>query len=269
MADTNIPNGAAPVAPTAPEAQTVTPAAPKGMSAEQAFAAREKQLRGQMIKMQQEKQAWEAKQKQYETDYVPKSRLKENPWEVLSSEGIGEQDLIRAMQSTPQDPVSKALYEKVRAMEAKLAASEQSQSQAQEQQFEDTKKAMSIEIKQSIAANKDYEMLANYEGADEAVLELIVTDFEKTGVLKDVDEACAEIENHLLEQAYKMAMLSKVQARVKPPQAETVAKPTPKQTQVTTSLRTLTNSLPTQPSGKSSEKERIARAMAAFKGQNS
>jgi hypothetical protein len=104
----------------------------------------------------------------------------------------------------------------------------------------------------------------------EAVVELIIENFNSTGVLMDVQEAAKQVEEHLVNEGLKFAQLGKVQSRLKPPVAAEPPKqqaPAPKQQAVTVQPKTLSNSMPTAPSKKTAERERIARAIAAFKGE--
>jgi hypothetical protein len=82
--------------------------------------------------------------------------------------------------------------------------------------------------------------------------------------LIDIEDAAQQIEEHLMAEALKMSKLRKLQPKTE----QLVSKPVPRSTQqLQTTPRTLTNTVSAQSPQRSSEKERIARAMAAFKGE--
>ncbi len=85
----------------------------------------------------------------------------------------------------------------------------------------------------------------------------------------DISDAASQVETELVEQGYKMAQFSKVQARLTKPAADTTqaqnASKAP-QSQAPQGVKTLSNNLSTSTTGRSSERERRERAIAAFLG---
>ncbi len=171
-------------------------------------------------------------------------------------------------QPNANDPATKAILSKLQALEAKQLAAERQQQENQSKQYQDAVKQIGNEIKQLVDSSAEYETIKEL-GLHDAVTELIEQTFATEGHIMDITEACTQVENHLLEEAVRMSQLKKVQSRLVPKQAAVppVTPPPQKQPGITSTLRTLTNDIPAKPAGRSSEKERIARAMAAFKGE--
>lgn len=239
--------------------------APKPTPAEDAIARRERQIRNIQKQSSEKVRQLEAKLAQYETDYVPKSALANDTLGTLMSNGVTLEKLSELILSAPNqnDPMVKQM----RAIEAKLQAQEQAMQTQQTQQYEQAKNQINNEAKMLIDSDPEFETV-KAEGMSEAVTDLIVETFEKTGKLMDVREAALEVENYLVDQAVKLAKYGKVQKRLLPEEPKQPQQaPVAKQPQVTATLKTLTNNMQTQPAKRSSDKERIARAMAAFKGE--
>jgi hypothetical protein len=81
----------------------------------------------------------------------------------------------------------------------------------------------------------------------------------------DIEDAARQVEEHLVEEAYKLAQLSKVQSRFKPAAPDSAKAPTQQQQ----GLKTLTNSVTQdQPTNtRLTDKQRRERAVAAFMGK--
>lgn len=267
----------APSAPAAASTPTAVPVTSTQPTPEELLNRREKMIKQQTQKLQAEKQKFESERTKYETDYVPKSQLKDRWLDLLTEQGLTQEQIAQHLISTPNDPQTKAVMAKIKALEDADANRTKQAEADQLEQFEQVKTQMNSDVKALIANDTTFEMMKATTGADAAVIELIIEDFEKTGVLKDLSEACTEYENWLVEETYKAAQLPKVQARLKPKE-ETIQSPadaksaskwssgTQKVT-VTPQVKTLSSSMPTTSSTKSTEKQRIERALAAFKGQ--
>jgi hypothetical protein len=91
-------------------------------------------------------------------------------------------------------------------------------------------------------------------------VELIERTFKQYGVLLSVEDAAKQVEDYLVEEAFKLTKLKKIQQRLAPAQKPVEAKLEPQKQPQT--LKTLTNAVSS--SGRVSVRER---AIAAFKGQ--
>lgn len=278
----------APSAPTTTQDATAVVEAKNGTNPNEAFARRERQLRRQQQELQQQKQAWEAQRKQYETDYVPKSKLKEDFWSVAQEAGLDYDQLTEQVLSQPNDPATKALLAKVRAMEDSMNSTKRQAEEAQQTQYQNAIKQITNQVKMLVDGDAEFETIKSLELYDDVVAR-IESDFKETGIVRDSREVALEIENELIEDALRFAQLPKVQNRMKAtPVNETTpgtpTAPTPeggtvdalraaieakKQKQKSSQI-TITNRMSegTAPKG-NSEKERRERALAAFRGQSS
>lgn len=262
------------VAETTPEILKSVPGTPPAKDPQlDAYARKERELRAKERSWQQKVSEAEAKLAKYESDYIPKSRLTDpmTALDTLSELGLPYEKLTEILLNNPnsQDPAIKALRAEMRAIKDAQAAKDAEAQNAVRTQYEAAIKSITEEVSVMVADSPEYEMIAS-NGMQSAVVELIEQTYNTTGRLMDMAEAAKEVETYLVDEAYRMAQLPKVQSRLKPqPPVEVepkVAAPSAQKPAVTTQLKTLTNNMETQPAKRTSEHERIARAIAAFKG---
>lgn len=238
-----------------------------------ALAKQQKALRRQQLEIKQREDAFskreadlKALESRYQTDYVQKSRLKEDPMGVLNESGLTYDQLVNAQLS--KDPVQEAM----KPLEAKLAALEEANKKANDEAVERQKRDydqavnhVRNEVKMLVDGDPEFETIVAND-AQEAVVELIKETFEKDGTLLTAKEAATQIEDWLLDQAVKMAGLEKVKKRLAP--AETVTDPLAKAvSQQKQQPKTLSNATTTAQTKPLSSKEKRERAIAAFRGQ--
>ncbi len=162
-------------------------------------------------------------------------------------------------QQSKQDPAQAAL----KSLEAKVDKLQNDQEQTVSKQYEATVKQYKKEIDDLIAKDENFVTIKE-EGLSDAVLQHILDSFHEDGVVLSVEEASKDIEDYLVEQALRMANLTKVKAKLAPPVEEKKTLPPP----VKSGLRTLTNdvtSVPTRTHNQSqhlSMSERIKQAIA-------
>lgn len=265
MSDTPI------VPPTVPAAiEAVSEQQPKATEAQdprfEALARKEKQLHRMRKEIESERQQLKSKITEYETGYVPKQRITEDPFGVMTEAGLTYDKLTEMLLNSPNmnDPTTRALFAKVKALEDKQTQAARAQEENQQRQYQDAVKQIGNEVKMLVSSNAAYETIKEM-GMEEAVVELIEQTYNSEGILMDNEEACRQVEEHLLAEGERFAKLSKIQNRLKPKTEEPVSSPTTNtQSQAP---KTITNALNAQPTKRLSEKERIARALAAFKGQ--
>lgn len=242
---------------------------------EQEFARKERQLRKMQQEIQAEKQRWMAERDQekakYESEYIPKSRIVEDPLSALTDLGLSYDQLTQMILTghNSQDPAIKALRAEIRAMKDAQAKQAEEAQASTKTQYEAAVKQISNEVKMLVDANSEYESIKQ-AGMQDAVVELITQTFDSEGYLMDVEEAARQVENHLLEEAVRLASLSKVQQRLKPQTPETpVQEPSQAPAKPQSQPQpTLTNKMQATPTKKLTDKERRERAMAAFYGKN-
>lgn len=252
------------------QTEPVTPAEPASKpETNQEFdvwARKEKQMRAQQRKLSEERDALKARITEYETGYIPKSRLASDPWSVLSEAGLTQEQLTEQLLNQPDlnDPATRMLMNKIKQLEAKQTAAERAAQDSVQQQYKQAISQITNEVKMLVDAEADYETIKS-TGMHDAVVELIEQTYQSSGTLMDIAEAAKQVENYLVEEAFKLAQLGKVKSRLAPsPAAAPDSAPKSADTKM---LETLTNNIPTPAPKRLSEKERRARALAAFAGK--
>lgn len=233
---------------------------------QEALARKERQFHKMRKEIEAEKAGWKTKQADYESNYVSKSRLTEDPLAVLTEAGISYDKLTEILLNSPNsnDPTIRAIRSEIKALKDAQTSSQRAIEERAEAQEQQALKQIGTEVKLLVDSDPEYETIKE-TGMQDAVVELIAQTFDQKGYLMDIEEAAKEIEAHLMTEALKMSKLKKLQPKLKTEQP--VSAPVKKEQQLQTSLRTLTNTVSAQPAVRSGEKERIARAMAAFKGE--
>lgn len=232
-----------------------------------AYEKKERQLRQMMKQVQAEKQNFEqqrqAREQEYQQNYLPKSRVAEDPLSVLSEAGITTEKLTELLLNAPNsnDPTIRALMNRISKMEEGQQKAQQAQEQAATAQYEQAKKQMGIEIKLLVDGKPDDFEMIREAGLQDAVFELIEETFNTKGYIMDVEDAASKVEAHLLEESLKFAKLKKVQSKLQPgPES-----PAKEATIPTKQPQTLTNSHTTSgPPRRLTDKERRARAIAVM-----
>ena len=269
MADTPLKPGAAPTAAPAPEGQTSPASAVTPNPQMDQFARKERQIRKMQQELQKQKQDLESRAKSYETDYIPRSRLKEDLLGTLEAEGYDYNAVTERMLQQPQDPATKALMSKIKQLEDKQSAAERAAQENTQAQYQQALKQISNDAKMLVDSDVNFETVKSLgaEGID-AITELIEQTFQNEGILIDTVDAAKQIEDYLVEQGMKFAQFKKVQERLKPTAPPEAAEPPkvaykPK----THTITTLTQQMQAQPAKSNDAKSRRERALAAFAGK--
>lgn len=235
------------------------------------YARKERQLLKMRREFDEQKKAWEAER----SGYVSKSRFKEDPLSALSDVDLDYQKLTETVLNQPNinDPTIRALQSRVRAMEeAEANRGKQAQAQ-QQQQYEQAKKQINSDVKLATNGSPDFELIEKW-GAHDLVVERIEKSFNEDGIIMDVKEACKAVEEYLMVEALKAYETNKIKERLKPKEetipAEVAAATRLKQQNVSVTpkeIKTLTNRMTQESPQRTSDKERIERAKAAFRGE--
>lgn len=249
-----------------------TPAVPQNEPSQDIWAKKERALQKQRHELSQQRKAWEAEQAQikqkYESEYIPKSKLSEDPLSTLLESGLTMEKLTELVLTghNSQDPTVRALRSEIKAIKDQQLDAQRKQEEQVKQQYDQAVNQIKNEVKSLVDSNPSYETIKQ-TGMQDAVLELITQTFESEGYLMDVEEAAKQVEDHLVDEAVKMASLNKVQTRLKPQPTPEEAAP---EQNSQAGIKTLTNKMTQTPTKKLTEKERRERAIAAFyanKGQ--
>lgn len=272
-APAELPKATAPLAPQR-QTNTIEPNLPAEAAPEEkllspqhaALARKEKALRLQAQQIKAERDALKAKESEYQTSYVSKAdlqrRLAEDPMSVMGEYGLTSDQIAEAVlnQPGPESQLIKKLEAKIKALEEGQTKQKTEIEERQTQAYNQALNQIRNDAKLLIDSDASFETIKE-TNSTEAVVELIREQFEADGTLLSIEDAAKAVEEHLIEEAYKMSRLKKVQQRLSPPiEAE---QPQPQKP----ILRTLTNAqTASTPTGRLTEKQRVERAKLAFKG---
>jgi hypothetical protein len=238
------------------------------------LARKEKQLRAKALQQEQAYKAKEAaiaakeaelklKESEYSTKFISKDKLNQDTLNALADAGL-TYDQITELMLNQQDPqkmerqqYEKRLEAKIKELEDKQLAAER---KAESQQSESYKQAIA-QIKSDVTRlvdSPEFETIKETNSIAD-VVELIERTFKQDGVLLTVEDAAKQVEEYLVEEAFKLTKLKKIQQRLTSAKAPEVKQEPPK---TATTMKTLTNAVSS--SGKLSVRDR---AIAAFKGE--
>lgn len=216
--------------------------------------------------------AIQAKEAEYQTKYVPKDRIAQDPWSVLTEAGLTYDQLTQlALNQQNQDPATKAalgrLEAQIKSTQDAQERAVKAQADAQAQQYRQAIQQIRTEASTLVKANPEaYETIAATDSVSD-VVELIEETFKQDGIILTVEDAAQAVEEYLSEEAYKLANLRKIQQKLRPAAVPATTEPK-KQTEAVPAAakqpptKTLSNSMST--SRQLSARER---AILAFKGE--
>lgn len=240
-----------------------------------ALARREKALRREAQALKAERDAFKLREAEVESSYVSKKSLLEraqsDPQALMQELGLSYEQLTNLIlnQSPQTDPTLQKLVEKVQAIETTQAKTLTQMEEQQKRSYDQAVTQIRNEAKILIDSDEQFETIKE-ENASEVVVALIEETFEKEGLLLSVMDAAKQVEEFLIEEALRKAKFKKVQQLLNPTTLSNTEtkkiQPDLVQKQMTP-MKTLTHAH-TASSGKSfSEKDRVQRAILAFKGQ--
>lgn len=269
------------------EAPTPTQVVPEAAKQEQLsprfaqLARKEKALRVEQQKIQQEKEAMKAKLAEYETSYIPKSRLSElarsNPLGALEQMGLTPDEFTQALlNANPQDAALQKILQRIEAVEN---GQKNTLTQLEAQQQEAYKQAVNQirnDVKLTADSDRRFETIkeADQKGweATEGAVALIETVFNEgwpekkipKGTIIDNEQALMHVQEWVKEKAFEMAQLKGVKERFSPPPQvqqpkQNVAERAP--------ARTLTKEMNATKTTRLTDKERRERAVALLEGR--
>lgn len=236
----------------------------KAQQQEQALKAREQALAEREAKLTQQPQIDQSK-------YISIDRFKADPLGVMAETGLSYDELTQQLiNQQPRDPRTEAtisrLEAKVRELEQQVEGTRKTYSDNQKQAYDAAVKQIEVDVRNLVKTNPEFETI-KATGSVRDVVELIEETYRKDGVLMSVEDAAQEVETYLMEEAYKLSRLNKIQKRLQenasksqaqaPVQKKTAE--APKQQQP---MKTLTNA-----SGSSRTLSARERAILAFKGE--
>lgn len=233
---------------------------------EKAVRAKTQELRAKEAELATREAALKSQpeQKVDTSKFISIEQLQESPVEALLRAGITYEQITQMVLNQPQvDPATKVMMDQLKAQIQELKdANESSKKSAVEQQSAAYKQAVEgirRDAQQLVKSEPDtYEMIASTGSVDD-IVSLIEHTFKTDGILISTEEAAREIEEYLLEEAYKLANAKKIQKRLAPAKQEAEKQELDnKQPQ----MKTLTNAV-----GSSRPLSARERAVLAFEGK--
>ena len=211
-----------------------------------------------------------AKDAQYSRGYYTADQIKNDYMRVLAEAGVSPDAAIQQLlNQQPEDPRMQAKLGALEAQIAKLNASlesnEKSYNEQQAQSYDAAVKQISSDVYSLVRQDPGQYEAIRTARAQKDVVDLIEQTFKQDGHLLSVEEAAAEVENYLVDEAMKFTRLEKIQKKLQENQAASrskqaaTASASQKQQQP---MKTLTNA-----TGSSRQLSARDRALLAFKGE--
>lgn len=239
-----------------------------------ALARQEKQIRAGVQKLKADREAFEAEKSARLNGYIPKDKLKSDPLAAFTDAGTSYDEIAQALLNSPQgqvDPTMRAAQAKIAELESKLNAFTQKQEETQTTAYKQALDTIRHKVSGLISSNPEFETIKALDQT-EAVVALIEETFKSDGYVMSEEDAAREVEEHLVEEAIRMAGLEKVKKKLAPPPAEVApqaAQPAlekqPSQQQQ--QIRTLSNAVNSTTPMRLTEKQRRERAILAAQGK--
>ncbi len=233
----------------------------KAQQQDLAFKAREEAIKAKET-------AIAAKSQEYQSGYISKQRIKDDLLGVMAEEGLSYDELTQQLiNQQPENPRVKAQMARLeaanKALEDKILAFEKNSQDQTTASYQAALNQIKTDVKDLVKTDPTYEAIRATR-SEQDVVDLIEETFKKDGRVMSVEEASQEVEEYLVDEAYKLSELKKVQKRRQ--LASTAKAPTQMQTPNTNKqqqpMKTLTNA--TSSTRQLSAKER---AILAFKGE--
>lgn len=229
----------------------------KAQKQQQDFQARQDQLKAKELELK-------AQEQQYKDGYVSKQTLKNQTLQALMDAGVTYEELTNQILNQPAlDPRTESTINR---LEAKIKSLEEANEQGKKAQVDQQTAQYQAAVKQIrqdviglVNSDPTFETIKATRSVSD-VVELITKTYDEDGIVMSVEEAAQQVEDYLVEEATRLAKLSKIQKRLTP-----AAKPASQQTQgqkQSQPMKTLTNA--TSSTRQLSARER---ALLAFKGE--
>lgn len=241
------------------------------------LARKEKAMRQKMLEMKAAEDAIkareaalaekEARESKAREEKALKDRLASDPLSVLEEMGWSYDKLTEKVLSReapkPEEAAIAKLQAEIEAIKKGQEEAVKAQQTAQQKQYEHAINTLRNDTKKLVESDPEFETVKATDSIED-VVQLIEKTFNEEGRLLTVEEAARAVEDYLVEEATKLAKLSKIQRKLAPtPSKESAPKSVEGDSDKKQSgMKTLTNaaSTPRQLSARE-------RAMLAFKGE--
>lgn len=236
---------------------------------EKALRAREQQFKAREDAIKAREAAITEQPKQDMSGYISKDRLKSDPLSVFAEANMSYDDVVQQLINQPtKDPRVEAMFtqmqDEIKALKAANEQSQQSYKDQQTQQYQAAVKQIETDTRALVKSDPAFETIRATNSIKD-VVDLIEQTYHKDNILLTVEEAAQQVEDYLVEEAFKLTKIEKIQKRLKsvaPQQSSSQVQQPSQQVKQPQPMKTLTNA--TSSTRQLSAKER---AIMAFKGE--
>lgn len=212
------------------------------------LARKEKAFTAKMLDVKAREDALAAKDAEYQSSYIPKKKLSEDPLGTLNDNGLTYDQLTEMVmsQGQKQDPVYQAMEKRMQALESMLNDQNTRYQDNAKKQYEQAVQYTKSEVSALVENDPTFELLKATDSVDE-VVKLIEDTFKNEGTLLSAKEAAQKIEDDLFAEAMKMASVNKIKSKFGPPVSETTPVESPQGNTIRgIPPKTLTNEMQTR-----------------------
>lgn len=206
------------------------------------LARKEKAFSSKMLDLKAQEEKFKAREAEIQSSYIPKQKLVDDPFSVLKDNGLSYDQLTEKLlaQQNGQDPMILDLQSQIKELRDLLSEQKSTVENKEKQSYEQAVEVQRKAVKSLVESDSQFELI-NATNSHEDVVDMIVKTFKDENVLLSPMEAAQKIEASLMEEAFKLASVNKIKAKLGMPsenlsQAKEVA---PKETS------TLTNRMQT------------------------
>lgn len=230
-------------------------------------------LKAERDVLQTERESLKAKEAEYLSQYIPKSRLTEDTIGVLLEQGITYDQITQmalnqaGMQQDPATKVAIARLEaQIKSQQEAIERANKAQLDNQNDQYKQAVSQITAEANQLVRIDPNFEAIRETNSVKD-VVDLIEKTFKADGILLSVEEAAKEVEDHLVDQLSKYSQkIKKLQTKFSQQSNAKSTAPAQQQpaanSQQSHPQKTLTNAV-----GSGRQLSAKERAILAFKGE--
>jgi hypothetical protein len=219
---------------------------------DKALRLRDQQLKQKEAALRAQEEALKAKPVAPSIDeskYISRDNLLKDPIRTLLDMGLTYDQLTEAAVNGPsQENMSlqnelRAMREELKALKGETESTKKSFEENQNLQRQQAEKQIKSDVSRLVQLDPSFEMI-KATGSVGDVVELITKTFDEDGILLTVEDAAAQVEEYLAEEAIKLARLNKIQQKLQPKVAQQTLTSQTQQQQVKTLTSNMTNSRP-------------------------
>lgn len=186
-----------------------------------------------------------------ESKYISREKLDKDLFGTLAELGLTYDQITQQAINAPTpekvalDQELKTLRDEIKALRGETESTKKTWEQHQTDSYNQAVSQIKSEATSLITHNPNFETIKETNSVDD-VVELIERTFKEDGLLLSVEDAAAQVEDYLVDEAMKIARIKKIQQRLQPaaPRAQ-AASPQKTTDSKQPQMKTLTNNVST------------------------